>query len=99
MRNKIFYWKSDENNAKQVLLAKFLDSLRHVDIPDKIELSFKSYDLDKYPDQELLRSEINNNYEVGINSGFYYYAGVRYDSYEDLFNELLRDRKILELTI
>ena len=82
----IFYYKTDENNAKQVLLAKFLDSLRHVNIPDKIELSFKSYDLDKYPDQELLRSEIDDNY--GLNTGFYYYAGVRYDSYEDLFNDL-----------
>ena len=78
-------------------MAKFLDSLRHVNIPDKIELSFKSYDLDKYPDQELLRSEIDDNY--GLNTGYYYYSGVRYDSYEDLFNDLSRDRKILELTI
>ena len=55
----IFYWNGDnENNAKQILISKFLDSMRHTDIPDRLEFNFTSYDFDKYPDQDLLRSNI-----------------------------------------
>lgn len=98
----IFYWNGDnENNAKQILISKFLDSMRHTDIPDRLEFNFTSYDFDKYPDQDLLRSNIESTYGLSTygNPGIYYYAGVKYDTYEDLFEDLNKSRKILELSI
>lgn len=102
MIDMIFYWNGDENNAKQILISKFLDdSRRHTVIPDRLEFNFTSYDFDKYSDQDLLRSKIESTYGLSTygNPGIYYYSGVKYDTYEDLFKDLNKDRKILELSI
>lgn len=101
MIDMIFYWVGNENNSKQILISKFLYSMGHTDIPDRLEFNFTSYDFDKYPDQDLLRSNIESTYGLSTygSPGIYYYSGVKYDTYEDLFEDLNKNRKILELSI
>lgn len=63
-------------------------------------IEFKEYSLEEYPDQEKLCKEINYKTNYHLNGQQFWQAlGKRYDVFEDLYNDLAKGHRLMELTI
>ena len=69
----------------------------------KAEVEFKSYSFEEYYDQEKLDNEIKKSVPSGYNhlhgAHYWQYAGKHYHELEDLYNDLAKDHRLMELTI
>ena len=69
----------------------------------KAIIEFSDYSFEEYQDQEKLCKEIKNctsstfNYEH--NTTYWWLAGKRYDVFEDLYDDLAKTHRLMELTI
>ena len=88
--------------AQYNLLGFWQRSLLNYQVPQlkKAIVEFNDYSFEEYPDQEKLHSEIKRS-SCSHPHGMYYwqYAGKRYDLFEELYNDIAKDHRLMELTI
>ena len=66
----------------------------------KAIVEFNEYSFKEYSDQKKLRKEINYKTSYHLNGKQFWQAlGKRYDVFEDLYNDLAKDHRLMELTI
>ena len=88
--------------AQYNLLDFWQRSLLNYQVPQlkKAIVEFNDYSFEEYYDQERLHSEIKRS-SCSNPQGMYYwqYAGRRYEVFEELYNDLARDHRLMELVI
>ena len=81
------YWQRSLINGQMLLLKQ-------------ASIEFKDYALTEYYDQEKLIKEINYKTSYHLDDKQFWQAlGKRYDVFEDLYNDLAKNHRLMELVI
>ena len=89
-------------NAQWDLLSMWQAAISNntIKIIAEAKINFKNYSLPEYPDQEKLTKEINYKTSYHLNDGQFWLAlGKRYDTFEELYNDLAKTHRLMELVI
>jgi hypothetical protein len=81
------------NSFKDIMLRKLFKEYPDI---DNFSAVFKVYTLEEYPYPTVMKTLVIDSYKN--NDGEYYWGRVKYDTFEDLFNDLKEQKVILELT-
>ena len=69
----------------------------------RARVEFESYSFEEYYDQEKLNNEIKKSVFSGYNHlhnvPYWQYAGKHYYEFDELYNDLAKDHRLMELTI
>ena len=88
----IVHGSLDNNWAKVNLFEKFIKQSNFTNGTVK----FKEFKLKEYPVQEEAYSLIDKTYKN--RNGEYYWCGTKYETLEDIFNALNKQKIIIEIT-
>ena len=74
-----------------------------IDFIYKAKVEFNEYSFTEYPDQTKLKNELNRSiisgYDSTTESNFWFVNKICYSSFKELYNDLAKTHRLMELTI
>lgn len=101
----IYDYYTEISQVQYELLEFWQNAIMHdqINFINFAKIEFKNYSFADYPDQKKLRCELHKStvsgYDTVIESDFWFANRKCYTNFEDLYIDLAKDHRLMELTI